>query len=235
MKQISRAPVCPACLAAPEPLSAEFFCLSCRTPFLNSFPLDEQGICRLCRGGLRGFDAAYCYGAYEGVLRQLVHLFKYAGMRPLAKPLGGFLASALPRDRVFDLIVPMPLHWLRRWRRGFNQSGLLARELARRTGLPVRNAVRRRRNTAPQAGLSHARRRENVGGAFRCKDSVAGMRVLLVDDVFTTGATASACSHALKRGGAKAVEVLTLARVDRRLAPALDRPGIRAGRVVGVG
>ena len=114
----------------PQPLSAEFFCSSCRTPFQNSFPLDAEGRCALCRNGLRGFDAAYCFGAYEGVLRELIHLYKYGKVRTLAGPLSALLAQALPRDEAFDAMVPVPLYWRRRWQRGFNQSELLARGLS---------------------------------------------------------------------------------------------------------
>jgi len=211
--------VCVQCLKAPAPIAAEYFCVTCRTPFQNPFPLDESGRCRLCRSGARGFDMAYCFGAYEDTLRELIHLFKYGGMKPLARTLGGFLASALPRDQQFDVVVPMPLHWRRRWQRGFNQSELLARLIARRCAIPMVNAVRRTRATAAQAGLTNARRRENVAGAFRVRKprAVEGRRVLLIDDVMTTGATASACGLALKRGGASSVTLLALARVDRRL------------------
>ena len=203
-----------------EPLAAEYFCVACRTPFQNHFPLDAEDRCRLCRSGMRVFDAAYCFGAYEGTLRQLIHLFKYSRMKPLAKPLAECLAAALPRDQRFDVVVPMPLHWRRRWQRGFNQAELLARITARRSGVPMVKAVRRVRATQTQAGLSNAQRRDNVSGAFRVKDSsrVRGLRVLLIDDVMTTGATAAACAQALKRAGAKSVSLLALARVDRRLA-----------------
>ncbi|MGD0199640.1 MAG: phosphoribosyltransferase family protein [Bryobacteraceae bacterium] len=218
LAQISRIPVCRACLRAPEPLAAACFCVSCRTPFLNRAPLDEQGRCALCRLGARGFDAAYSYGAYEGTLRELIHLFKYSRIRPLAGPLGDLLAQAIPREERFDAVVPVPLHWRRRLARGFNQSALLAQAAARRYGLRVLHAVRRRRATSAQAGLSNAERRANVAGAFRVRRRrvVAGRRILLVDDVMTTGATASACAAALKRAGAGYVALLALARVDRR-------------------
>ena len=200
-------------------MAAEYFCVSCRTPFLNPFPLDDQGRCRLCRAGARGFDGAYCFGSYEGVLRELIHLFKYGRMKPLSKTLAALLATALPRDRQFDLVVPRPLYWRRQWQRGFNQSELLARATARGCGIRMKNAVRRTRATATQAGLSNARRRENLKGAFQVKrpGMVEGRRILLIDDVMTTGATASACALALKRAGAKSVALLALARVDRRL------------------
>jgi ComF family protein len=213
-------PVCGNCLNKPVPLTAEYFCVSCRTPFLNHFPLDEHGRCALCRLGLTGFDGAYSFGAYEGALRELIHLFKYSRIRTLAKPLGDYLASALPREERFDAVVPMPLHWLRYWQRGFNQSSLLANEIAQRGGLPVIHPIRRTRATVSQAGLSNSKRRANVAGAFAVKQrrSVGGLRILLVDDVMTTGATASACARVLKRAGAKYVALLALARADRRQA-----------------
>src|SRR5262245_42059083 len=111
----------------PEPLQAEFYCISCRTPFANEFPLDSEGRCALCRSGLRGFDAAYSFGAYEGALREMIHLLKYGRTPSLAGPLGAFLLDALPRDERFDAIVPVPLHWRREWDRGFNQTELLAK------------------------------------------------------------------------------------------------------------
>ena len=219
LRHISRVPVCRPCLKAPEPFSPDYFCISCRTPFQNGFPLDSEGRCALCRSGLRGFDAAYCFGSYEGVLRELIHLFKYGRIPTLAGPLCDFLAAALPRDERVDAIAPVPLHWWRKWRRGFNQSELLARALSKRTGLPVIAALRRTRPTAVQAGLSNTARRRNVTGAFRGRTTVSlqGKHVLLIDDVMTTGATASACAIALKRAGADRVALLTLARVDRRL------------------
>jgi ComF family protein len=219
LRQVSRIPVCRACLAKPEPLVAEYFCVQCRAPFRNAFPLDEQGLCGLCRRGVRGFDAAYSFGFYEDELRELIHMFKYGRVQTLAKPLGRFLALALPREESFDAIVPMPLHWRKRWQRGFNQADLLAREISRRTHTPVKNALRRVRFTAAQAGLTNAKRRLNVSGAFRPKreHALRGQRVLLVDDVMTTGATAASCARALKMAGARHVVLLTLARADRRI------------------
>lgn len=215
---VSRIPVCGRCLKAPEPLAPAFFCVACRTPFLNRSPLDESGRCALCRLGLSGFDAVYSFGSYEGALRKLIHLFKYGGVRPLARVFGGFLARSMPMDDGFDAIVAMPLHWRRRWQRGFNQSALLAREIGRRFDVPVRKVVRRARSTKTQAGLTNAKRRANVRGAFRIRRGVRldGMRILLVDDVLTTGATAAACARVLKRAGAASVTVLALARTDRR-------------------
>ena len=199
---------------------AEYFCASCRMPFLNRFPLDESGRCSLCRLGARGFDAAYSYGSYEGDLRKLIHLYKYGGIEPLVNRFGEWLALALPREQSFDVIIPMPLHWSKRLRRGFNQAELLARQVSRRWNVPIQNAIRRKKATAPQAGLTNSKRRLNVQGAFAAKSGVRldGQRVLLIDDVLTTGSTAAACARVLKRAGAKHVTVLTLARTDRRMA-----------------
>jgi ComF family protein len=212
-------------LRKPTAFVAEYFCRDCRTPFLNRFPLDEDGRCALCRLGVNGFDAAYSFGAFETELRELIHLFKYGRVGTLAGPLGRFLALALPRTERFDVVVPMPLHWMRRWTRGFNQSELLAREIATRASVPVRNLARRAKATTPQAGLTNAKRRANVSGAFqvRCPERVAGLKILLVDDVMTTGATASACARVLKRAGAARVILLTVARVDRRMNSDVDR------------
>lgn len=220
LREVSRVPVCAKCLRDPQPLVAEYFCAACRTPFVNAFPLDESGRCTLCRLGLTGFDAVYSYGSYEGSLRKLIHLYKFENIHTLAAPLGKFLARALPREQQFDVIVPMPLHWTRRWERGFNQSELLAREIGRGWNVPVKKAVGRVKPTAPQAGLTNAKRRANVSGAFRPRRGLQlnGMRVLLVDDVMTTGATAAACARALKRAGAAHVALLAVARTDRRAA-----------------
>ena len=218
LREFSRVPVCRACLAKPEPLAAEYFCVQCRAPFISRIPLDEQGRCGLCRRGARGFDAAYSFGFYENELRKLIHVFKYGRVETLAKPLGRLLVRALPRGQTYDLIVPLPLHWRKRWQRGFNQAALLAREIGRKTHLPVKSIARRVRQTASQAGLTSAKRRENVSGAFRVRARLDGHRVLLIDDVMTTGATAASCARALKRAGAAQVTLLTLARADRRLA-----------------
>jgi ComF family protein len=234
LKQVSRIPVCSRCLHEPQALEAEFFCVSCKTPFVNRHPLDDEGRCPLCRLGLTGFDAVYSYGSYEGTLRTLVHLYKYEKIHTLAKPLGELLARTLPREERFDAVVPMPLHWRRRWERGFNQSELLAKEIARRWNAPVLKAVRRVKATASQAGLTNAKRRANMSGAFAPSRSLfgkslgarfgftksvslKGARLLLIDDVLTTGATAAACARALKRAGARHVTLAAVARTDRRV------------------
>jgi len=190
---------------------------------VNAAPLDETGRCSLCRLGLTNFDAVYSYGSYEGTLRTLIHLFKYEKIHTLTRPLSDLMARVLPREERFDLIVPVPLHWWRLRQRGFNQSELLAREIARRWNAPFGRALRRTKATAPQAGLTNAKRRANLRGALALREKYAGgvlkgARILLVDDVITTGASAAVCAAVLKRAGAEHVAVATVARTDRRLA-----------------
>ncbi len=186
---------------------------------MSEAALDLDGRCRLCRSGLTEFDALYCVGAYEGRLRELIHLFKYTPMERLSRPLGAFLRTGLPSEATFDLIVPMPLHRKKQRERGFNQAALLAQEVARVASLPLELAVTRSRDTAPQSGLTGNQRRKNVRDAFAVKDParIAGKRILLVDDVVTTGASANSCALALKQAGASFVAVLALARADRRI------------------
>jgi ComF family protein len=184
----------------------------------------------MCRLGARGYDAAYSFGEYTGALRRLIHLLKYHGVKALKEPFGRWLAQSLPLDERVDLVVPVPLHWWRRYRRGFNQSEVLGQEIARRTGLLCSSqALRRTVSTPPQARMSARQRRRNVASAFTVPDSalVRGRTILLVDDVLTTGATLGACAKALKKAGARRVVALTLARVDRR-AHVEPFPGRRA-------
>lgn len=164
------------------------------------------------------FDTAYSFGSYEGALQKLIHLFKYARVETLAGPLSRLLIRGLPLEQRFDAVVAMPMHWRKTWERGFNQAELLARPVARRYGVKLAKNLRRTRYTKPQAGLKEASRRENLKGSFRVRkaEQIAGKRVLLIDDVFTTGATLRAAAAELKAAGAVHVSALTLARVDRR-------------------
>ncbi len=193
----------------------------------------------MCRQGGGSFDFAYSFGNFEGSLQKLIHLFKYGKVESLAGPLSRLLLRALPRDLNFDHVMAMPMHWRKRWERGFNQAELLAMPLARRFGLKLSGNLRRKRYTKSQAGLDERERRENLKGSFavRRPEQITSKRVLLIDDVFTTGATLRAAAEALKNAGAVHVSVLTLARVDRRgsetsFAPSAQRqpnPAVLAG------
>ena len=191
-------------------------------------------MCRECWAAVHRFPAATggteaAAGPYEGRLRDIIHAFKYDQRRSLARPLAALMREA-GRGVLegADVVVPVPLHWWRRRRRGFNQAALLAEHL----GLPVRHALRRGRWTSPQAGLHAAERRTNVAGAFglawrdrwpRVRAAaglvprpLAGLIVVLIDDVTTTGATGEACARVLRAAGAREVRVLTAARVAAR-------------------
>jgi ComF family protein len=151
---------------------------------------------------------------HEGVLREAIHRFKYRNVRGLAEPLGELLASYMVDHSLpADVVVPVPLHPARLADRGYNQSALLARELGRRLDLPVvEDSLLRVRHTRQQVGLSIEERRRNVADAFACRDDrLAGCRVLLIDDVYTTGATLNACGEALIAAGAASAWGLTLA------------------------
>ncbi len=219
LTNVSRIPVCPSCLALPQPLKADFFCQICKTPFLDEYQLDPNGRCQACRGSSVNFDAAYAFGSYEGVLRQLIHLYKYAKVESLAGPLSRILTQAIPLTENFDLVMAMPMHWRKQWERGFNQAELLAEPVSRRYGLKLSTHLRRKRYTKAQAGLDEKERRENLKDSFRLHRpaELRGKRVLLIDDVFTTGATLRAAAGVLKAAGAARVTALTLARVDRHL------------------
>jgi ComF family protein len=207
-------------LASVTPLAAASQCVQCGVPFENAAPLHGTGLCGLCRRGATKLDWCRGYGAYEGTLRHLIHLLKYGGLEPLARPLGARLAGVLAAAGRVDVIVPVPLHRSRRHSRGFNQVELLAAELSRVSGVPCdAGVVRRDRATETQTGLTHRERRLNVQGAFRVRkpQAVAGRHVALIDDVITTGATVAACARALKEAGAARVVVLALARARRRI------------------
>jgi ComF family protein len=185
---------------------------------VNAFPLDEFDLCTVCRESEVNFDAAYSYGSYEGTLRDLIHLFKYARVESLSVPLSRHMAGALPRDERFDMVLAMPMHWLKRWLRGFNQAELLAAPIAHRLCVPLARNLKRKKLGKSQAGLDLAERMTNLKDAFylRHSEQLAGRRILLVDDVLTTGATLRSASALLKKAGARRVCVLALARAERR-------------------
>jgi ComF family protein len=156
---------------------------------------------------------------YDEIARVLVHALKYGDRLDLAPTLGGWMAQAGAELLAeADALVPVPLHWRRLWARRFNQSAALAEVIARHSGVPVtRGALRRTRSTPHQVGLSASERATNVQGAFRVPPSgrpdVQGRRLILIDDVLTSGATSDACARALSRAGAAQVDVLVFARV----------------------
>jgi ComF family protein len=176
--------------------------------------------CSECRGRPLGFDAAIAMGYHEGPCRRLCLKLKNEREAWLAPWMSGLLAEArgaelalLPADA---WVVPVPLHWLRRLYRGYNQSDALAQSLARRLGLEPRRPIRRIKYTERLVGMNLTRRAEIMRGAFevhaRQGPDLKGRTILLVDDVLTTGATTGAAARALKRAGAKRVVVAVLSR-----------------------
>ena len=165
------------------------------------------------------FERARAVALYDDVARTLVHRLKYGDRLELARALGLMMTRAGPELLAdADVIVPVPLHRWRLWRRRFNQAMALAEIVSRRSGVPCDPfCLLRVKATRPQVGLSQTQRRENLQGAFRvppdAKPRLMGKRVLLIDDVVTTSSTANAASRALLRGGASAVDVLSFARV----------------------
>jgi ComF family protein len=223
----------PLCMACRVPVAAPGLCGPCWSgvTFLDGpacgrcglpFPvaLGEESLCAACLARPPAFDSARAILAYDEKSRGAILALKHADRLDLVPGFARWLAragrQALARGEV---IVPVPLHRVRLWRRRYNQAAELARRLGREQGIGVAPlALVRTRSTQSQGVMVSARaRRRNVLGAFRVPDPafVAGRRVLLVDDVMTTGATAEACARALRRAGAAEVHVLALARVVR--------------------
>jgi len=159
-------------------------------------------------------DGLRAVAQYDGELRHVIHALKYEHVTALAEPLGRMLATYLAQHPLaFDLIVPVPLHPERRADRGYNQAELLARVIARQCGVSLNtSALVRKLNTTPQVGLNETERRRNVRNAFHCTQQLDARRMLVVDDVCTTGATLSECAGALHDAGATSIWGLTLAR-----------------------
>jgi ComF family protein len=165
------------------------------------------------------FDRARAVALHDGAARDLVHKLKYGDRQELAIAMGRLMATSA--DEVFanaDVLVPVPLHWTRLWQRRFNQAAALAKVISRETGLSMEPALlRRRKRTLRQVGLTRPQRQQNLQGAFVVPESaratLMGKRVVLIDDVMTTGSTANASARALLKGGAAAVDFVTFSRV----------------------
>ena len=183
-------------------------------------------LCGICRRLPPPYARAIAYGGYDGNLRSLIHLLKYDGVHPAATTLGRMLATVLNRlEASFEpkaeqlLLISVPLHRSKRWQRGFNQSESIVRAALKQVASPNRfelrtNLLVRQRATTSQIGLTRHQRRRNLRGAFAVIEPgiVAGRDVILVDDVLTTGTTASECARVLRRAGAARVHVATVAR-----------------------
>jgi competence protein ComFC len=213
----------PTCMVCRRVIPPEIFlCPSCRerVELLEgscprcSAPLDPSGFgCSWCGDYPFSFRGVRAVARYRGDWRDVIHRFKYRGERHLALPLAALMNCRLQEWGItFDLITPVPLHPRRLRERGYNQSALMAEELSRRAGKPCRALVERSIDTPPQAGLNRWQRLKNLEGAFTVGAPLRGRpRLLVVDDVLTTGATAQAVTAALLKGGAGEVYILAAA------------------------
>lgn len=202
-------------------------CFCCGKPFETKSisQMTSNFTCGNCRKGLYYFDKARAIGKYKGVLKEAIHHFKYSptqvgmGKPGLGKYLSELLLQHLPPDlqiSSFDLVIPVPLHKNRKEQRGFNQSEILAKFLSQRYHIPLDTKhLYRIKETRPQIELSSSERAENVKGAFIIRNprELKGKKIILIDDVFTTGATVNESSRILKKAEVKKVLVLTLTRV----------------------
>ena len=221
-------PVCDSCWNH-LPAQSGLLCARCGEALHAA--IEPEALCRVCRAAPPPFQQAVAHGVYDAELRTLLHLLKYDRMEGLAERLGALAAEEvlqmpdLPEELT---IVPVPLYRGKRRERGFNQAELLADRIMaamhrRRPAMRMRlaaGALERRRATESQAGLTPHQRRENLRGAFfvaRPAD-VLDRDVLLIDDIYTTGASARACAQALRRAGAASVRVATVARAQRLAA-----------------
>ena len=213
--------LCPACWTKLSFIDPPH-CACCGFPF--EFHQGEGALCGACMREAPAFARARSVLRYDEDSKELVLRFKHADRTESAPAFAVWLrrvGGELIADA--DLLVPVPLHWTRLLARRYNQAALLTRGLAKLTGKPaVQDLLIRRRRTPSQGGLGAIGRESNVSGAFRVNPRhaprIKGRRILLVDDVYTTGATVSACTRTLRRGGAASVDVLTLARVERPAA-----------------
>ena len=191
-------------------------CSKCGKPFGHEF--DKNYLCGDCLSNQRYFSRARAVGLYKGILRNAVHLLKYQLNHALATPLGILMSYRMEKligEFHFQAVVPVPLHPIRLRERGFNQALSLARFVSRFHSIPLdRNNLVRARWTHTQVGLSERERKENVKGAFVVKKerNFQNKHILLVDDVYTNGSTVDECAKVLLNGGARTVQILTLAR-----------------------
>lgn len=218
---------CNAPLKGDDPMS---LCGDCRKELL----LGQPAVCRRCGRFARYPAANFCEGCaareplydrgsaavvYEGSARKILYGLKYGGKGYLAENIAAIMEPVLPAASSYDMILPVPMHRSKKSERGYCQTTLIARQIAGRTGKPmVPDNLVRIRKTEPMSGLSREKRTANIRGAFEVKDpaALAGKRVLLVDDLLTTGSTADECARVLKQAGAASVQLAVFAATAPR-------------------
>jgi ComF family protein len=238
----SRIPICEECLASIERIR-EPMCRCCGRPFAllgatsaeGAAARAEQPLCRLCRSNFYAFDAARTFAVYGEALRGAILMLKYEEVTRLgtwfAERLAEVVAPMAAEWKV-DVVVPVPLHADRQRERGYNQAELIARPLAKRLRLKFgAYLLMRTKPRPPQLVLSRSEHWKSVRGAYATREGlrVDNLRILLVDDVLTTGATLDACARALKKAGAAAVFGITVARVVSGWSPQDSPQGAKSG------
>lgn len=221
---------CPLCSTGdPADGSDSMFCKEC----LDSMQFIKGAPCPVCGGDINGifeicpdclseperkWKKGYSVFRYTDGAAVAIRKYKYGKEIALAKPFGKLLAGTITEPGQYAEIIPVPLHWIRFFQRGYNQSQLLAKELSRWTGIPAVNRLKRIRNTKHQAFLEREDRLKNIRGAFRVRkpEEIRGKRILLIDDVMTTGSTLSECADILSKAGA-VVDIAVIARRQSRL------------------
>jgi ComF family protein len=239
LTNIASLPVCEPCLAQIVPLDGPLCQICGEKLFHPNAEAEDAPLCGICRRVGAHFRRAAAYGAYEGALRDLIHLFKYKGIKPAGKVLGSLLnhtvtTMVLPESLI---VVPVPLWSGKRTARGFNQAEAIARtfiDFQPSGSIQLDTSILiRTRETASQTGLTRHQRRANVRGAFAVMkaEKIKGRSLLIVDDVMTTGTTAGECARVLRRAGAKEVFVATVARATKEAGSVL---AMAAGALSGV-
>lgn len=217
---------CPICHSKLESKNKNYICIKCWKEIKlikgdicsKCGRLSALSICSLCKKNQYYFNRARAAGIYEGALREYIHMFKYKKKTYLAEPLGKLLSDMIENDEILnksDLLIPIPLDTRRYREREFNQAYLLADVASRRVSIPVSTEnLRRTRVTLPQTGLNRKQREKNVKNIFQVNNAeeFKDKNIIVIDDVFTTGATVNACAKALRKSGSGTVNVVTVAR-----------------------
>lgn len=205
------------------------FCPCCGVPYATGSAEDEDvtdaagglGLtCAVCLDTPPDYDRHRAALVYDDDSREIILKFKHADQTHMVRAITPWMMAAgrefFAQEPPYDAVIPVPLHYFRLVKRRYNQAGILAQAIARTTGRPFRaDILKRVRATVPQGHKKAKDRRANVKNAFAAVGDLSGMRILLIDDVYTTGATVNACAAALRKGGASQIDVLSIARVVR--------------------